>query len=1260
MDSASAENGFQPTNAFNGDNGNYGLPLDLGDATPINGSNGLAPTPPVTENIATPPLPSTVTVTTEKRHVMNYSEEFPKLPDAPVVKKPISGAWGQQAVRSTTVTEAITFTAAERASKLGKRLGDSASDEQQKCHSISQATGAKIELSEARDHSLTILLTGKKSQVDDARSRLLRELQTQTDREILVPKEYRGALIGKQGDNLKKLEQEFACKIFMPSKNENSDMIKVHGPPSNIDSAVRRIEQIVGDLAKLATETISIPRNVYPWIRGPANENLDRLQNQYNLKINIPPTTSDNDKIVINGEREGVYKVIETLKQIYDSKKNAASITCNIPRVQHRYILGTRRSGLDEILRQTDVVVDVPPENDNSDVLTLRGDTSKLATALALVYQKATSVITKEIKYQEWQRRFLIGPKGATLQSLVPNQDKLKIDFEDGGVIYLEGPPEQVNTASQALEKEIERLSKDLCSEVVTVDPKLHRHVIGKHGSLVSKLKNENDVQITIPDESKGSNEIRIEGKKDGVKKAIAAIKEIVQRLENEKSRDIIIEQRFHGQLIGKHGENINKWRQEFPSVTISFPDAMVKSDLVNLRGDKKEVDNLFTVMTKLQKELQESNYQENVSIFKEYYKHIIGKGGVNINKIRDETNTRIELPTQGSTDNRLTVIGKQANVEKAIEKLNKIQSELASVVTSEVEIANKLHARLLGHNRRLIRDIEDEFGGVHILFPKEKASSKVTIRGPKDDVTRAEKALKDLAKNCEETTEEASVPIKSEYIRFLIGREGANVKKMRESYPSVRIMFPEQNSDQKIVIVGKKDEVEAVRKIYEKQIQELNEAVEIQVNVPIQYHKHFVSRGAEIIKKIQETNGGVTISFPRQESKDDKVTIKGSKQCAESAKQRIEEIVDDLVSQVTVNVSIDSSHHRAIVPHANQLRDEYNVRINFPARGTSNEGGESVDGILPSDHVTITGRDTKVEEARKALMELIPITQTINVPVDFHSSLIGKGGEAVRQLMTAHAVRIKIPSADENSEQILVTGAPANVEAALENIRERMKEFEGQAEDRKLRSFVVHVTVPLKYHQRLIGPGGSAIREMQSRHSTQIKIPRNDSSENSEVITITGYEEKANECKKEIEDLIHGLENMVSQEIQLDHRFHPRLIGQKGRNLRKIQDEFKVEIRLPRSGDANPDLVVVSGKQEDDVLDCCGKLRQMEEDFMEDYVDRNQYLSSRQEAEPQQRQPQHFEIQGAPWQLDNEQFPAMGGSSTTNATNGVWGRRHH
>lgn len=91
-------------------------------------------------------------------------------------------------------------------------------------------------------------------------------------------------------------------------------------------------------------------------------------------------------------------------------------MTCKVAKAQHRFILGTRRSGLDEILRETDVVVDVPPEDDDSDVITLRGDPARLGDALALVYAKASSVISQEIKYPEWMRKFLIGPKGATLQ----------------------------------------------------------------------------------------------------------------------------------------------------------------------------------------------------------------------------------------------------------------------------------------------------------------------------------------------------------------------------------------------------------------------------------------------------------------------------------------------------------------------------------------------------------------------------------------------------------------------------------------------------------------------------------------------------------------------------------------------------------------------------------------------------------------------------------------------------------------------------
>lgn len=65
----------------------------------------------------------------------------------------------------------------------------------------------------------------------------------------------------------------------------------------------------------------------------------------------------------------------------------------------------------------------------------------------------------------------------------MPNQDKLKIDFDEG-IIYIEGPPEMVKQAQAKLSSEIARLGSEYCSEVMHVAPQLHRHIIGRSGTL--------------------------------------------------------------------------------------------------------------------------------------------------------------------------------------------------------------------------------------------------------------------------------------------------------------------------------------------------------------------------------------------------------------------------------------------------------------------------------------------------------------------------------------------------------------------------------------------------------------------------------------------------------------------------------------------------------------------------------------------------------------------------------------------------------
>ncbi|WKX93414.1 hypothetical protein Q1695_011018 [Nippostrongylus brasiliensis] len=1188
---------------------------------------------------------------------MDYSTDFPKLPEAAPSAAKVLGAWSKPAVGTKMVVQSFILAPDERANKV-KSFGGNTSEEHKKCQAVAAATGTRIELSESKDGALTVVIKGLRNKVEEAKARLVRDLQTQASRDLDIPKDHHRKLIGKEGAALRQLEADTNCRITIPSRDTPSQTIKIVGPREGIEKAVAYIKSVSDRESKLATEHILCPRIFYPFIRGPFNETYDSLTQETGAKINIPPSQANNEVIVVTGEKEGVHKAAAVIRGIIaDKQATVKSVACTVARAQHRYIVGQQRSGLHTILKETGVSVEVPNEDENSDTITLRGDPSKLSEALALVYQRASSVITQQLPAPAWLHKHLIGPKGSTLQALIPNRGKVQIEFEDTGSIFLEGSPDEVKAAATVLSAEVARLESEMTIEKVKVHPSLHRHVIGRGGALISKIKDETGVQISIPNEQTNSDEIVVEGKKDGVKKAVEEIRGIVAKIENEKSRDIIIEQRLHKLIIGTKGENIGKIRDAHPNVVLSFPDVNKKSDVINIRGDKAEVDKVYKQLQTIAKELIESNYQQTVPIFKEFHKHIIGKGGATIRKIREETQTRIDLPEGDSGEERITVTGKKANVEKAIDQLNKIQNELASIETVEVDIPVKVQSRLLGNGRRLISDIEEECGGVHIKFPAEKSeSTKVTIRGPKGDVEKAQKLLTDLAKDKEVNLHEDTVVAKPEFHRFLIGKGGSKINKIRENF-DVRIMFPRETDADKetIHLLGKKEDVLKVKKELEENVKQLNETIESTIEVDPKHHRHFVMRGAAVLREIQEQNGGVTISFPKIGTDSTTVHIKGSKQCVESAKARIEEIVEDIEKQVNIQVEIPAQFHRALLANRGQrihdLQSKHGVLIRFPDRRPG-EGAEEVDAHA-ADLVTISGRDTKCEAAKIELLSMVPVSKVINVPIDMHRGLIGRGGETVRKLMQDYDVNISIPKNNE-SEEITVTGQSDNVEEALEKIREKIAEFEAQAEDRKLRSFQLVIDVPSEYHQRVIGPRGATVNALRAKHDVQISLPRGE--EKSDQITIQGYEAAARACAAEIDEMIEEIRSMFTQEVSIDAGFHPRMIGVRGKNLKKLMEDYGVEIRFPRDA-ADPNLVIIAGKSEDAVYDCIDHLKAEEEEYLVDHIDRNQYISTRVTEQPKVNKP--IQMNNAPWQLDiesSEQFPDMGSSTKSHSVGGAWG----
>ncbi len=199
--------------------------------------------------------------------------------------------------------------------------------------------------------------------------------------------------------------------------------------------------------------------------------------------------------------------------------------------------------------------------------------------------------------------------------------------------------------------------------------------------------------------------------------------------MENEREKDLIIESRFHRLLIGPKGENIQKLRDDFSAVQISFPDVGSSSEIVKLRGPKDDVERCARTLNKTIRELSESNYQVRVPIFKQFHKFIIGKGGINIRKIRQETETKIDLPESGSDSDVIAVTGRKENVEKAVKAIQKIQSEMADVVSEEIEVPSKIHNTMIGAGGKLIQSVMDDCGGVSIKFPPPESKSDKVMR---------------------------------------------------------------------------------------------------------------------------------------------------------------------------------------------------------------------------------------------------------------------------------------------------------------------------------------------------------------------------------------------------------------------------------------------------------------------------------------------------------------------------------------------------
>ena len=1234
-------------------------------------ASDIVETPTTTTDAVNDNTTATNAATTTTEQPATYDDLFPSLPASALGGAERSGGgppigdWHKKPkVLSTTVTQVFHIPVEERKDQTSGNFGERSTENSHNIiKDVMKKCGAKIEMSANKDQSLTFLVSGRVETVMKARRELLVQFQTQALVSISVPKDHHRYILGRGGNKLQELEQKTATKISIPKANDTNDKITISGPKEGIDKAVHEIKCISDEQSKQSYEVLSIPKSFHPFISGPNQENIAKMiAENPNVRINVPPLPVMKDEISVAGETQGVQSVKEQIMKMYkDIERKVSTVSVEVKKSQHKYVVGPKGNSINEILAETGVFVEMPTSDSPSETITLRGPQEKLGLALNKLYEKANSVVSFEVSCPTWLHKYLIGKKGSKLHTLLGDlQKQVHIEFMDNGdSIKIEGPPTDSEKSFEILDAQSKELQKKMDFAEINVDAKYHKHIIGKGGSTVNKLKQEADVMINIPDDRASSNCIRIEGNKEGVKKAKQELEDLVTKMQNEREKDLIIESRFHRQLIGPKGENIQKIRDDFASVQISFPDLGSNSDIVKLRGPREDVEKCSRLLNKMYRDLLENNYQAKVPIFKQFQKFVIGKGGSNIKNIRKETDTKIDLPESGNDSDVILITGKKENVEKAQAKIVQIQAEMANVVSADVNIPSKIHNTMIGAGGKLIQSISDDCGGVHIKFPPSSANSdKVTIRGPKEDVEKAKKMLMELSNERQLNSASAVIRAKPEHHKFLIGRQGVNIQTVRDK-TGARIIFPsEKDEDREVItILGTKESVAAAKKELENRIKDLDKIVEEIMTVDPKHHRYFVARRGEILRQIGDQFGGVVVSFPRSGVTSDKVTLKGAKDCVEAARARIEELVLDQESQVTIECRIEQVHHRTIMGHqgnkVQKITSQHNVQIKFPEKAKPVNGDGPVNGDSnghgDSDCIRITGKKEACEDAANALRELVPINIDVEVPYEFHRFIIGKKGDGVRQLMQEFDVNIKVPAPEDQSSAIVVSGAPNNVEEAKKKLLGKVKELEKEKADKELRSFVTTLEVKPEYHPKIIGRRGAVITKLRDDFDVNIQLPKKDDGDDS-IITITGYESNAVKAKEAILKIVNEYESLIKEEVVIDPRVHSMIIGRRGNGIRKIMQDYKVDIKMPRLSDPEPDLVIIMGLDEDCVLDCKDHLLNLAEEFEQEVSDRDMYTKptlKNNDAPEKKAKNEGFKVAKAPWHgASDDAFPTLGGGA--------------
>jgi len=444
------------------------------------------------------------------------------------------------------------------------------------------------------------------------------------------------------------------------------------------------------------------------------------------IKIRIPNPHHplSEEYITLTGHRDLVSEAREKIESTYRSlKASTAAVTVDVPRAQHRFLIGDRGEGIKSLLAETGCAVIVPPLLvEAGDKIVIRSERTKVGVGLGKVLERAAemTLVTVDLatfaddvaharnlyRYAKRQNLFAkMSSEGVnlTIPRNVMGENPsfvFEIDGKDASQVH-------------AVESSLTNLFTSLPSThftTVEIDPCLHGVLIGKKGQGLQSIKEQHDVYCLFED---SDPEILLvyEGA-SSPSPALTAVTQHMQTLASTtadiEEQSLPIPRKYHKIIVGPNGTTLNALigdqsdRSPISGTRIHVyvggksRDPEKQDDVVIVRGPAADVARVAKNITDHVAETKHTEFitshVEEFSIPETYSKNVIGKGGKRIQELRDRFGVAIKVD-----EGKVHIQGVKKNAEEAKKSILHIVSELKDDTITRLPIKNEHHGHLIG-----------------------------------------------------------------------------------------------------------------------------------------------------------------------------------------------------------------------------------------------------------------------------------------------------------------------------------------------------------------------------------------------------------------------------------------------------------------------------------------------------------------------------------------------------------------------------------